>query len=188
MTRLTTSERQHAAAITLAVAIAGMTMAAVGRSDALGVHGVIVMLFAGSLLYLVMSSLFEPEVVEDREASYYDDPIKVGIVLSMAWAVFGMFMGVWVAAQLAWPDLAFDAGWSSFGRLRPTHTTGVIFGFGGNALIATSFHVVQRTSRTRLAGQLSPWFVLFGYNLFCVLAVSGYMMGITQSKEYAEAE
>src|SRR4029078_1293036 len=82
----------------------------------------------------------------------------------------------------------FDAAWSTFGRLRPTHTTGVIFGFGGNALIATSFHVVQRTSRTRLAGQISPWFVLFGYNLFCLLAVSGYFMGVTQSKEYAEAE
>ena len=78
--------------------------------------------------------------------------------------------------------------WSSFGRLRPTHTSGVIFGFGGNALIATSFHVVQRTSRARLAGQISPWFVLLGYNLFCVLAVSGYLLGVTQSKEYAEAE
>ena len=186
--QLTSSERQSAAVIAIAVVIAGAAMAVLGRSDALGVHGVIVMLFAGGLLCAVMSSFFEPEPTEDREASYYDDPIKVGIALSMAWAVFGMFMGVWVAAQLAWPDLAFDAGWSSFGRLRPTHTTGVIFGFGGNALIATSFHVVQRTSRARLAGQLSPWFVLFGYNLFCVLAVSGYLMGVTQSKEYAEAE
>ncbi|RYF35905.1 MAG: cytochrome-c oxidase, cbb3-type subunit I, partial [Comamonadaceae bacterium] len=82
----------------------------------------------------------------------------------------------------------FDTEWLSFGRLRPAHTTGIIFGFGGNALIATSFHVVQRTSRARLAGQLSPWFVLLGFNLFCVLAVTGYWMGITQSKEYAEAE
>ena len=88
----------------------------------------------------------------------------------------------------AWPDLTFDAGWSSFGRLRPVHTTGVIFGFGGNALIATSFHVMQRTSRARLPGQLSPWFVLLGYNLFCILAVTGYLMGVTQSKEYAEPE
>ena len=78
--------------------------------------------------------------------------------------------------------------WASFGRLRPVHTTGVIFGFGGNALIATSFHVVQRTSRARLPGQVSPWFVLLGYNLFCILAVTGYLMGVTQSKEYAEPE
>ena len=97
-------------------------------------------------------------------------------------------MGVWVAALLAWPDLTFDAPWSSFGRLRPLHTSGVIFGFGGNALIATSFHVMQRTSRARLPGQLSPWFVLLGFNLFCVIAASGYLMGVTQSKEYAEPE
>jgi cytochrome c oxidase cbb3-type subunit I len=48
--------------------------------------------------------------------------------------------------------------------------------------------VLQRTSRARLPDQLSPWFVLIGYNLFCLLAVTGYMMGITQSKEYAEPE
>ena len=64
----------------------------------------------------------------------------------------------------------------------------MIFGFGGNALIATSYHVMQRTSRARMPGQFSPWFVLLGYNLFCILAVSGYFMGITQSKEYAEPE
>ena len=116
--QLTVSERQIASVIAAAVAITGAAMASFGRSDVLGVHGVIVMFFAGGLLYVIMFSFYAPEPTEDREASYYDDPIKVGIALSMAWAVFGMFMGVWVAAQLAWPDLAFDAGWSSFGRLQ----------------------------------------------------------------------
>ena len=186
--QLTFSERPYAFLIPLVMAMAGIAMAVVGKSDPLGIHGVIVLIYSGVLLWLVLPSTYAPEPQMDLQASYYDDPIKVGIVLSMGWAVFGMFMGVWVAAQLAWPDLAFDAAWSTFGRMRPAHTTGVIFGFGGNALIATSFHVVQRTSRTRLAGQISPWFVLFGYNLFCLLAVSGYFMGVTQSKEYAEAE
>ena len=99
-----------------------------------------------------------------------------------------MIVGDWVAWLMAFPELTFDAAWSSYGRLRPVHTSGVIFGFGGNALIATSFHVVQRTSRARLPDQLSPWCVLLGFNLFCVLAASGYLLGITQSKEYAEPE
>ena len=162
---LTSSERQYALVIAVAVALAGIAMAALGRSDTLGVHGVIVMLFAGVVLYLIMSSFYGAEPTEDREASYYDDPTKVGIVLSMGWAVIGMFMGVWVAAQLAWPDLAFDAAWSSFGRLRPVHTSGVIFGFGGNALIATSFHVVQRTSRARLAGSVHSAFIALSSSL-----------------------
>lgn len=186
--KLTSSERQNALVIATAVAFCGGVMAIVGRSDVLGVHGLITMLFAGIVLYFIMASFYEPEPTEDRTASYYDDPTKVGIVLAMVWAVIGMFMGVWVAAQLAWPNLAFDAAWSSFGRLRPVHTSGVIFGFGGNALIATSLHVVQRTSRARLAGQISPWFVLLGFNLFCILAASGYLLGVTQSKEYAEPE
>ncbi|WP_180941954.1 cytochrome-c oxidase, cbb3-type subunit I [Sinorhizobium mexicanum] len=188
MRQLTSGERRSAATILIAMAIVGLAMAAAGRDDTLGIHGAIVFLYSLVLLFLVLSVIFEPEPEPSRLSQYYDDPSKVGIVLTMIWAIFGMGVGAWVAAQLAWPELAFDAAWSSFGRLRPAHTNGVLFGFGGNALIATSFHVLQRTSRARLADQLSPWFVVFGYNLFCILAVSGYFLGITQSKEYAEAE
>ncbi|WP_099825268.1 cytochrome-c oxidase, cbb3-type subunit I [Oceaniglobus indicus] len=163
-------------------------MAAVGRGDPMGAQGWIVALCAGLVVIFLLRGLDGPEPVEDRATAYYDDPTRVGILISLAWAVVAMSTGVWVASQLAWPDLRFDGAWSSFGRIRPAHTSGVIFGFGGNALIATSFHVMQRTSRARLAGQVSPWFVLFGFNLFCIVAASGYLMGITQSKEYAEPE
>ncbi|WP_322885612.1 cytochrome-c oxidase, cbb3-type subunit I (plasmid) [Sinorhizobium medicae] len=188
MGQLTTGERDLAAAILLVLAIVGIAMAAAGRFDPIGVHGAIVLLYSLGLLYLIMSSSFGPPPDPSRISRYYDDPIKVGVWFTLLWAIFGMFIGVWAAAQLAWPSLNFDTAWASFGRIRPAHTTGVIFGFGGNALITTSFHVVQRTSRARLADQLSPWFVLFGYNLFCIVAVTGYFMGVTQSKEYAEAE
>ncbi|MCO5148134.1 MAG: cytochrome-c oxidase, cbb3-type subunit I [Aquamicrobium sp.] len=186
---LTRSERQLALVILTLLGLAGLAMAAAGRGDLMGAHGFVVLVFTIAVAWLVMAGFYAPEPGEERLARYYDDPTKAGIVLTMGWAVFGMFFGVWVSALLAWPELTFvDQAWASFGRMRPVHTTGVIFGFGGNALIATSFHVLQRTSRARLPDQLSPWFVLIGYNLFCVLAVTGYFMGVTQSKEYAEPE
>lgn len=188
MGQLTSSERSLGAAILIIMAIVGIAMAAAGRADTLGVHGAMVLFYSLGLLVLLMSGSFAPEPDPARFKRYYDDPIKVGVGLTLAWAIFGMLIGVWAASQLAWPGLNFDTSWASFGRIRPAHTTGVIFGFGGNALITTSYHVVQRTSRARLAGQLSPWFVLFGFNLFCLIAVSGYFLGVTQSKEYAEAE
>ena len=188
MERLTVAERQQAMLITAVLALAGLILAIAGRNDPMGVHGWIILFFAGGLFFVAGNALYLAEPTEDRTTSYYDDPTKVGILLSLFWAVVAMGMGVWVAAQLAWPDLRFDAAWSSFGRIRPVHTSGVIFGFGGNALIATSYHVMQRTSRARLAGHVSPWFVLLGFNLFCIIAASGYLMGITQSKEYAEPE
>ncbi len=188
VSQLTISERQYALVALLLLGLGGLAMAALGRGDPIAVHGYIVLLFAVGLGFVVMAGFYDPEPDPARLSRYYDDPTKVGIVLSIGWAVVGMFVGVWVAALLAWPDLTFDQAWASFGRLRPIHTSGVIFGFGGNALIATSFHVLQRTTRARMPGQFAPWFVLLGYNLFCVVAASGYLIGVTQSKEYAEPE
>lgn len=188
VSNLTMTERRLAVVILIVLSLVGLTMSVAGRADLMGTQGFIVLVFSIALAFVVMSDFYSPTPDSKRLERYFDDPTKAGIVLSMIWAVIGMFVGVWVAALLAWPDLTFDAAWASFGRLRPVHTSGVIFGFGGNALIATSFHVLQRTSRARLPDQLSPWFVLIGYNLFCVVAASGYLIGVTQSKEYAEPE
>ena len=189
VTALTGTERRLALVVLGALALIGLAMAVAGRGDPLAVHGYVVLAFSLALGSAVLSVIFAPEPPSSRLSEYYDDPTRIGIILALAWAVVGMFVGVWVAALLAWPELTFvDSAWASFGRLRPVHTSGVIFGFGGNALIATSFHVLQRTCRARLPDQFSPWFVLIGYNLFCVVAATGYLMGLTQSKEYAEPE
>lgn len=121
---------------------------------------------------------------------YEDGVIRAGVIATMFWGSVAMLVGVVIAAQLAWPRIFYfpEAGWLNFGRLRPLHTSGVVFAFGGNALIATSFWVVQRTCKARLAGGIAPWFVFWGYQFFLVLAATGYLAGITQSKEYAEPE
>ena len=124
----------------------------------------------------------------DGKPNYNFDVVKVGTIFAVVWGIAGFLVGVIAALQLAFPMFNFDLPWISFGRLRPLHTSAVIFAFGGNVLIATSFYVVQRTSRARLAGDLAPWFVILGYNFFIVIAGTGYLLGITQSKEYAEPE
>ncbi|MFD1192917.1 MULTISPECIES: cytochrome-c oxidase, cbb3-type subunit I [Phenylobacterium] len=122
--------------------------------------------------------------------SYEDGVVRAGVIATMFWGVVGLLVGVVIAAQLSFPKLLYfsDFGFLNFGRLRPLHTSAVIFAFGGNALIATSFYVVQRTCRARLAGGLAGWFVFWGYQLFIVLAATGYLLGVTQSQEYAEPE
>ena len=127
-----------------------------------------------------------PAAVESVE--YNDAVVKAGVIATLFWGIAGFLVGVVIAFQLAFPAINFDTSFINFGRLRPVHTSAVIFAFGGNALIATSFYVVQRTSRARLAGDIAPWFVFWGYQLFIVVAATGYLMGVTQSKEYAEPE
>ena len=129
-----------------------------------------------------------PPLTIDGKPNYNMGPVKFATVAAVFWGIAGFTVGLWIALELAFPVLNFDLPWISFGRLRPLHTSAVIFAFGGNVLIATSFYVVQRTCRARLAGDIAPWFVVLGYNFFIVIAGTGYLLGITQSKEYAEPE
>ncbi|MCL6699011.1 cytochrome-c oxidase, cbb3-type subunit I [Sphingomonas sp. NSE70-1] len=122
------------------------------------------------------------------QSRYDDDPIRWGVIATMFWGVAGLAAGVFIALQLAYPALNLGLEYTSFGRLRPLHTSAVIFAFGGNALIATSFYVVQRTCRARLAFPSLARFVFWGYQLFIVLAATGYLLGITEAREYAEPE
>jgi cytochrome c oxidase cbb3-type subunit 1 len=128
-----------------------------------------------------------PPTIEDKP-NYNMGPVKFATVAAVLWGIAGFSVGLWAALELAFPVLNFDLPWISFGRIRPLHTSAVIFAFGGNVLLATSFYVVQRTCRARLAGDVAPWFVVLGYNFFIVIAGTGYLLGITQSKEYAEPE
>jgi len=147
----------------------------------------VVSVFAIFKRYSARSALFPPQTIEGRP-NYNFGPIKFCTVAAIIWALAGFTIGLYLALELAFPAFNLDLPWINFGRLRPLHTSAVIFAFGGNVLLATSLYVVQRTSRARLAGDLAPWFVALGYNFFIVIAGTGYLLGITHSKEYAEPE
>ena len=120
---------------------------------------------------------------------YHDNLIKLFVIASVFWGFAGFLAGDYIAWQLAFPVLNLDLEWTSFGRLRPLHTSAVIFAFGGNVLLGTSFYIVQRTCRATLFGGAGlGTFIFWGYQAFIVLAATGYLMGISQGKEYAEPE
>jgi cytochrome c oxidase cbb3-type subunit 1 len=120
---------------------------------------------------------------------YNDDIVRKFTIATVFWGVAAFTVGVIIALQLAFPVLNLDLEWTTFGRLRPVHTSAAIFAFGGSALFATSFHVVQRTCRATLfGGPALANFIFWGYQLVIVLAATGYVLGITQGKEYAEPE
>ncbi|MDR3461107.1 MAG: cytochrome-c oxidase, cbb3-type subunit I [Beijerinckiaceae bacterium] len=129
-----------------------------------------------------------PPQIVDGKPNYNFGPIKFASIAAMFWGLAGFIVGLYIALELAFPLLNFDTAYINFGRLRPLHTSAVIFAFGGNVLLATSFYVVQRTCRARMPGSIAPWFVILGYNFFIVIAGTGYLLGVTQGKEYAEPE
>ena len=119
---------------------------------------------------------------------YNFDIVKKFSIMAVVWGLVGMSVGVYIASELAWPFLNFDIPYITFGRLRPVHTSAVIFGFGGSALFATSYYVVQRTCQARLISDGMANFTFWGWQAAIMLGGISYMLGFSQSREYAEME
>ncbi len=124
----------------------------------------------------------------DTALNYNYRVVKQFAIATVVWGVVGMLVGVIIAAQLAWPALNFDIAWLTYGRLRPLHTNAVIFAFGGSALFATSYYVVQRTCQVRLFSDTLAAFTFWGWQLVIVAAAVSLPLGLTSGKEYAELE
>ncbi|RZO86899.1 MAG: cytochrome-c oxidase, cbb3-type subunit I [Oceanococcus sp.] len=120
--------------------------------------------------------------------SYNDTVVRQFALATVLWGIVGMTVGVLIAAQLMWPQLNFDLPWLTYSRLRPLHTNAVIFAFGGCALFATSYWVVQRTCKAPLFLPRLASFTFWGWQAVIVAAAITLPLGITQSKEYAELE
>ncbi|MBE1529659.1 cytochrome c oxidase cbb3-type subunit 1 [Sphingopyxis sp. OAS728] len=178
----------------LGLALLALVMAAVAVDAPFAVHMIIVALAALLMLWATVSRADYEAIARGilkmpaDQGVYDDDPVRWGVIANLFWGIAGMAAGLYIALQLAFPALNLNLEYTTFGRLRPLHTSAVIFAFGGNALIATSFYVVQRTCRARLAFPTLARFVFWGYQLFIVLAATGYLMGVTEAREYAEPE
>ncbi len=122
------------------------------------------------------------------QETYNYKVVRQFTIMTVVWGIVGMAVGVLIAAQLVWPELNFNIPWLTFSHLRPLHTNAVIFAFGGSALFATSYYVVQRTCQVRLFSDALASFTFWGWQLVILLAAVTLPLGITTSKEYAELE
>ncbi len=126
--------------------------------------------------------------MQANSGTYNDKVVMQFTVATVFWGIVGMLVGVLIAAQLYWPAIGEGIPWLTYSRLRPLHTNGMIFAFGGSVLFATSLYVVQRTCHVRLISDKLAQFVFWGWQLAMVGAAITLPMGITQGKEYAELE
>lgn len=124
----------------------------------------------------------------ETQNTYNYTVVRQFTVMTVIWGIVGMTVGVLIAAQLVWPALNFDTPWLTYSRLRPLHTNAVIFAFGGSALFATSYYVVQRTCQVRLFSDKLAAFTFWGWTLVILLAAVSLPLGMTSGKEYAELE
>jgi cytochrome c oxidase cbb3-type subunit I/II len=126
---------------------------------------------------------------QDFETFSYDDKLtKMFVIATLIWGAVALFLGVWIAFELASYKLNLDLPWFTFGRLRPLHTNAAIFAFVGNAIFAGVYYSTQRLLKTRLASDLLGRIHFWGWQLIIVGAAITLPLGISSAKEYAELE
>ena len=190
--RMTFGEGGSALAFT-ALALLSIVIAAKAYTPGYAFHAFLFSAASVGAVFTIFNRYFDrsaerPPLEIGGKPNYNMGPVKFASLAAVFWGIAGFTVGLYIACELAFPFLNLDIPYITFGRLRPLHTSAVIFAFGGNVLVASSLYVVQRTCRARMVGDIAPWFVVLGYNFFIVIAGSGYLFGITQSKEYAEPE
>jgi cytochrome c oxidase cbb3-type subunit I/II len=122
-----------------------------------------------------------------KRIQYDDKIVRMFLLACLAWGVIGMSAGLWLALELA--DWKFNLSANlNFGRLRPFHTNAVIFAFGGNAIFCGVYYSLQRLLKTRLYSDVLSRIHFWSWQLLILVGGAGFLVGITQSKEYAELE
>ncbi len=101
--------------------------------------------------------------------------------------LLSVVFGALVAFQLLYPDFGAGVPWLSWGRLRFSHTQGIMLGWLGNAFLAFLYHAVPVLSgRPVTSASLGRW--LWAWWNFAVM-LPGWILvlsGVSQPLEWAE--
>ena len=126
--------------------------------------------------------------MQSETFTYDEDITRKFATFTVVWGLVATLAGLFIALQLAFPQLNFDTSFLTFGRLRPLHTNAAIFAFAGNAIFAGVYYSTQRLLKARMFSDTLSRIHLWGWQLIIVAAAITLPLGITQSKEYAELE
>ncbi|MCE5334288.1 MAG: cbb3-type cytochrome c oxidase subunit I [Desulfobacteraceae bacterium] len=111
---------------------------------------------------------------------------KLFLLGSALWFVLGTLEGLVCATHMVAPDLLGGISWLVFGRIRPMHTTTMIFGFVGSALLGCACYIMQEVLRTPLWSERLGKVSLWVWNLSIALGLITLDLGYSQGREYAE--
>src|SRR5205823_4523531 len=117
-------------------AIVFIALGAMAKDVAFELHMFIIALAAILTVIYYARNAHKVQTAEGPDA-YLDDVIRYGAVATVFWGVVGFLVGLVIALELAYPNMLTGLEWFNFGRMRPLHTSAVVFAFGGNALLCT---------------------------------------------------
>lgn len=112
--------------------------------------------------------------------------IKAWSRWALVWLTFFPLVGILISIQFHNPEFLGGVSWFTFGRLRPVHTNGVIFGSFTTAFIGLLYYFIPRLCGVPLYKGEWGWWLLWMWNAFLILGsvslLLGYMIGVENAE------
>jgi len=112
--------------------------------------------------------------------------IRAWLAWGLAWLLIFPTVGAIVSLKFNRPELLDGAAWLSFGRLRPIHVNGVIWGAFSTLFIGLCHYVVPRLTGVRLWREDRNWWLLAVWNLNLAVGVVLLALGWNRGWEAGE--
>lgn len=114
--------------------------------------------------------------------------IKAWLSWGLVWLTVFPLVGLLVSIKFHMPTFLGESEWLTFGRLRPIHVNGVIFGAFSTPLLGLLYYIVPRLCGRRLVAEQLGWWALWGWNLFLIVGSLSFMAGYNLGFEADEFE
>ncbi|HEY0665350.1 MAG TPA: cbb3-type cytochrome c oxidase subunit I [Gallionella sp.] len=133
----------------------------------------------------------ERAATDRMQMSHAADLVNKELVLawlwwSLAWLTIFPLVGLLVSIKFHYPDFLGETSWLTFGRLRPVHVNGVIFGAFSTPVLGLLYYLVPRLCGRRMAKEAWGWWLLWGWNTFLIAGSLSLLLGYNSGVEAGE--
>ncbi|MBS1826570.1 MAG: cbb3-type cytochrome c oxidase subunit I [Acidobacteria bacterium] len=119
-------------------------------------------------------------------AVHEDTTAKWFIISAVVYFLIVGIIAIVIAAKFVWPEMLGTVAMLSYGRLRPLHVNGMLFGWLLAADMGLTFYLVPRLCGVKLWSEKLGVATALLWNVIILGAVVSLLMGWNQGWEYAE--
>ena len=114
--------------------------------------------------------------------------VKSWLWWALIWLTIFPIVGVLVSIKFHHPGFLDGISWLTFGRLRPVHVNGVIFGSFSTVFLGLLYYIVPRLCGVRMYKEEWGWWLLWLWNTFLILGSASFLLGFNMGLEAGEFE
>ncbi|BBJ00604.1 hypothetical protein FGKAn22_22960 [Ferrigenium kumadai] len=112
--------------------------------------------------------------------------VRAWLAWGLVWSTVFPLIGLLVSIKFNVPTFLGETSWLTFGRLRPVHVNGVIFGAFSAPLLGLLYYMVPKLCGRPMVAERLGWWTLYGWNLFLIAGSLSLLMGYNSGFEAAE--